>query len=93
MALKLTPKAPNRTKSFINIHEECKRALPEKMILYKHSIVLHKLYNFKQPEVEWTALNLQQILTSRQTKFSITKTNKGKVGNNILENHLQFLNN
>ena len=92
-ALKLTQKIPNRMQSFINIHIECKRALPEQMILYKHSILLHKLYNNKLPEVEWTALNFQQSLTTRQTKFVVIKNQNRKVGNNILTNRLHILNN
>ena len=51
------------------------------------------VHNIEQPEVDWTALNFQLILTSKQTKFSITKTNNRKVGSNILANHLQILNN
>ena len=40
-ALKLTQHIPNRMQSFIDIHIECKRALPEQMILNKHAILLH----------------------------------------------------
>ena len=79
--------------SFVNIHTECNRALPEQMILYKHAILLHKTYNQKIPEIEWIALNFQQLLTSRQTKFSTIKTNICKVGNNILANRFHALNN
>ena len=62
--------------SFVNLHIECKRALPDQMILYKHAILLQKMYNNQLPETEWIALNFQQILTFRQTTFSIVKTNK-----------------
>ena len=92
-ALKLSQKMPDRMQSFINIHTECKRALPEQMINYKHAILLHKLYNDESPEIEWIALNYQQILTSRQTKFAVLKNNNKKVGNNILINRLFTLNN
>ena len=53
-------------KSFINVHIECKHALPEQMILYKHAILLHKVYDVELPAVEWTALNFQQLFNSRQ---------------------------
>ena len=79
--------------SFVNIHLECKRVLPEQMMFYKHSILLHKLYNYQFPQVEWIALNFQQLSTSRQTKFLIIINNKRKVGNNIIANHLHILNN
>ena len=75
-ALKLTQKIANRMQSFVNILIECNRAQPEQMFLYKHSILLHKLYNTELPETEWMAPNFQQFLTSRQTKFSVIKTNK-----------------
>ena len=51
------------------------------------------MYNLKTPEVEWIALNFPQLLTSRQLNFSIIKTNRCKVGNNILANRLYVLNN
>ena len=51
------------------------------------------MYNVKFPEVEWIALNFQQLLTPRQLKFSIIKTNNFKVGNNILANRLHILSN
>ena len=92
-ALKLAQHYPDRMESFINIHEECKCALQEQMILCEHAILLHKLYNQRSPETEWINLNFQQLLTSRQLKFSIPKTNKYKVGNNILTNRLHILNN
>ena len=79
--------------SFVNLHIECKRALPDQMILYKHAILLHKMYNNQLPETEWIALNFQQILTSRQTTFSIVRTNKKRIGNNIISNRLYILNN
>ena len=92
-ALKITQKVQNRMQSFVNIHLECKRALPEQMIVYKHALLLHKLYNKNSPETEWIALNFQQLLTSRQLNFTINKTNRTKVGNNILANRLHILNN
>ena len=77
---------------FINIHKECNHALPEQMIMYKHSVHVHKLYNGKLPKTEWIALNLQQLLASRQTTFSIQKTNRSNVGNIILATRLNILN-
>ena len=92
-SLKITQRVPNPMQSFINIHTECKRALPEQMMTYKHSILLHKLYNTQLPETEWIALNFQQLLTSRQTTFSVIRNNDRKIGNNILTNHFHILNN
>ena len=36
--------------SFVNIDGKYKRALPEQMILYKHSIILNKLNNLELPQ-------------------------------------------
>ena len=55
----------------------------------RSNILLHKL----SPETEWIALNFQQILTTRQTKFLVIKTNSKRIGNNILINCLHVLNN
>ena len=92
-ALKLSQHVPNQMQSFISIHEECKRALPEQMMLYKHAIMLHKLYDENYPETEWLALNFQQTTCQRQTKFYVLKSNNYKIGNNILTNRLSTLNN
>ena len=93
IALKLSQPVTNRMQSFINVHIECKRAQPEQMMLYKHAILLHKLYNEKFPETDWLALNFQQTTTQRQTNFNIIKHNNFKIGNNILSNRLHALNN
>ena len=79
--------------SFINIHIECKHGLLEQMILYKHAIYVHKLYNRELLDVEWTTLTFQLLLISRQTNFSIVKINQKRVSNNILTNRLHSLNN
>ena len=92
-ALKLTQNNPNYMQSFIDIHKSCKRALPEQMILYKHAILLYKLYNENLPETDWLALNFQQTTTTRQAVFFIIKNNNFKIGNNILTNRLNILNN
>ena len=42
--------------------------------------------------MEWCALNFNQILTSRQSKFKSKKANKLKVGLNALPNRFYVLN-
>ena len=42
--------------------------------------------------LEWVAINLNQILTSRQTTFKTNKNNKKKVGMNALANRFWVLN-
>jgi hypothetical protein len=63
---------PKKMISFQNLHKIVKRANPEMFCVYKLSLLLHKLYNNKFPIEEWTHLNFEQILTTRQTHFKIT---------------------
>ena len=91
-ALKISMFYPDPMISFINIHEMNKRATPESMMQYKLAIQLFKLYNSNDHSLEWIDLNLNQVLTSRQTKFTILKTNNIKVGLNKLTNRLAILN-
>ena len=75
-ALKLCMKNYDPLISFETLHAINNRVTPNKMLLYKHAIELYKLYNAKNQSTEWIELNLNQILTSRQTTFSTYKTNK-----------------
>ena len=83
---------PDPMISFANIHVMNQRATPESMLLYRLSIQLFKLYNTNVDSLEWVSLYWNQILTSRQSKFAILKTNVTKVGLNILANRLSALN-
>ena len=74
-------------KSFINIHNACKRALPNQLITYKHSILLHKIYNTSL-KTDWIDLNFNQTFKSRQTQFKTTKSNNFIVRNKILNTRL-----
>ena len=79
--------------SFISLHDTYKRATPDKYQLYKLALCLFKLMNSNQPQsLEWVALNLNQILTSRQTTFKTSKNNRKKVGLNALANRFWILN-
>ena len=60
--------------SFVNIHKECKRAQQVQMIMYKHAILLHKLYNENCPEIDWLTLNLQQTTYQRQANIFAINT-------------------
>ena len=42
--------------------------------------------------IEWVALNYNQILTSRQTKFKAARANNKKVGLNVFSNRIFILN-
>jgi hypothetical protein len=62
-------------------------------MIYKHSLLLHKLYNDRHPLTEWTNLNFQHQFSMRQGQFTVAKTNKYKIGENILVNRLSVVNN
>ena len=92
-ALKLSKPNPDPFESFVNIHKSCKRALPKQLPEYKHAILLHKIYNEKIPPMDWIELTFNETITSRETFFNTIKTNRNKVGNNILSTRLSVLNN
>ena len=91
-ALKLCMKNPEPRLSFDKIHEINKRATPHNLMIYKHSLLLHKLYNQGQPSTEWVNLHFQHQFSMRQGMFTIAKTNLLKIGNNIMVNRLSCLN-
>ena len=78
--------------SFERLHSINNRATPEKMMLYKHAILLHNMYNSSDLSKEWVHLNLNQVITSRRTTFFIIKDNLLKVGLNAPANRLATLN-
>ena len=69
-AIKSCVKYSTNDKSFVDLHNTHKRATPEKILLYKHALNLYKLMKDSDYNIEWVALNYNQILTSRQTKIS-----------------------
>ena len=91
-ALKVTIYYPDSMISFENIHKMNNRAMPEAFMTYKSAIQLFKLYNSDDHTLEWVSLNVNQIFTTRQSNFIIMKTNRTKVGLNILSNRLHVLN-
>ena len=56
------------------------KGLPKQFMSYKHSLLLYKLYNQKEPEAEWLGLHYQHQFSNRQNKFSVSKTKNLKVG-------------
>ena len=92
-ALKICIKYNANNISHLRLHEIHDRAPPEKYLLYKHALSLHKLYNSNVHSMEWVALNVNQINTSRQTNFISTKSHKKRVGLNALANRFFILNN
>jgi hypothetical protein len=78
--------------SYVDLHILHKRALPSKFCLYRHCLVLHKVFNNSIPKIDWIDLNFQMINTSRKTSFETQNHSVYKVGNNILSNRLTCIN-
>ena len=92
-ALKVCMFNPDPMISFRRIHEINGRGLPKQLMSYKHALLLYKLYNEKDPEAEWMGLHYQHQFSNRHNKFSVSKTNNLKIGENILINRLSLINN
>ena len=89
--LKVSQINPQRYELYVNIHTACKRAKPKQFIVYKHSILLHKLYNTKLSQMDWFDLKLNRASTTRQTIFRTIKSNNYMTGNNLLSSRLSIL--
>ena len=83
---------PGPMQSFVNFHHTCKRATPSQTMQYKHSIVLHKLFNTQIPTMDWIELNFHQTLTSREAMFNVIRLNKTNVGTNRLTSRSACIN-
>ena len=91
-ALKLCAKTPDMwMMSFPNLHEMAGRATPDKMIDYKLALQLFMVVNYHIPTPDWINLNLNNIQTTRQTKFATQRTNRLKIAMNILSNRFRYL--
>ena len=87
-ALKSCVKYCTRNVSQVNIHKTLNRATPDQFLLYRHALTLFKLFHCPDQSSEWVALNFNQILTSRQTNFISTKSNRKRVGSNAIANRV-----
>ena len=78
--------------SFLHIHEMNKRAMPQLFMLYKHSLLLHRIYNSQATNAEWIDLIFFQCFLSRSNLVGIVKGNQLRVGLNIAVNRLTLIN-
>ena len=53
-ALKLAQCHLDPMESFVNIHKNLNRATPKKLLLFKHAVLLHKIFINKTPTLEFT---------------------------------------
>ena len=78
--------------SFPNLHEMAGRATPDKMIDYKLALQQLRVVNYHIPAPDLINVNLNNIQTTRQTKFVTQRTNRLKIGMNILSDRFYYLN-
>ena len=82
----------NRFMLYSEIHLLNNRALPSKIMIYKHAIILHRLVSNKIPSVEWVALHFNLIFSSRMVNFKVIQNFNYKIDQNILTNRLSMVN-
>ena len=92
-ALKLCTPSYTQDMSFTTLHEINKRATPDQFCIYKQSLLLHTVYNFQTPKIEWLTLNFNQAFNQREGTFIAFDISNYKVGKtNSLANRLTCLN-
>ena len=91
-ALKLCNKYHDPSISYVDLHSIHRRALPNNFCLYRHSLLLYRLFNSAIPKNDWIDLNFQTISTSRQMFFEARNNSFYKVGNNLLVNRFSCIN-
>ena len=91
-AIRVALHYPDPYIGFQDLHRMTKRATPDMFCIYKLCILLYKTFNEQLPENEWIEMNFNQITMTRQTDFKIMKTNRLRVGMNILNNRFHVLN-
>ena len=90
--VKLTTRNYDRMMSFETLHYLNKRATPNQMILYKHALLLHKVYHNESMSVDWTNLFFTQHFNSKENCVRFFNTSSYKIGNNILSNIFVIIN-
>jgi hypothetical protein len=91
-ALKLCNKTYDPNISHVDLHKKYNRALPNNFSMYRHCLLLFKVFNNMIPKRDWLELNFKIINTSRQQFFEVQSGSVYKVGKNILVNRLSCLN-
>ena len=79
--------------SFVTLHNINDRATLEQFFKYKHSLLIHTLYNNHAPTIDWILSNFNQNFNSRETTYKSFSNHKYKVRKiKKLSNRLNCLN-
>ena len=92
-ALKLCAPGATIYSTHTEIHNLAGRALPEKMCLYRHAVLMYKLFNNMICENEFLHLNFQLYDNERGQNLVFVKIQRYEAGKNILLNRFAELNN
>ena len=78
--------------SFAEIHSINGRGTPKQMSNYRLALKLHQTYNTREPIQDWLDIFFNQAVGSRTRNFKIIKSNRRRVGMNLLCNRLHAIN-
>ena len=90
--LRLTTNNYNYLISFDTLHYVNKRATPDMIKVYKHALLLHKVYNNENNNINWIDLFFTQNFNNRDRYIKFFNSSSYKVGNNLLTNRFTVLN-
>ena len=76
--------------SFQTLHNTVKRATPPQVMIYKHALILHKVYNDEHMSHEWQSLFFNQSFNNRLPYTNCVENSNFKIGKNLIENRLTF---
>ena len=91
-ALRICTPDYNSLMSFEQIHSVNKRATPKQMMIYKHALLLFKIWNDPIYSKDWLALNFQQNFSARSSHVRVFDTSNVKIGKNLTVNRLKLIN-
>ena len=78
--------------SFEQIHAINKHATPQQIMIYKHSLLLYKIWNDSIYSKDWLVLNFQQNLNEKCTHLMLFESSNFKVGKNLPTNRFKIIN-
>lgn len=89
--LKLITVNYDRMISHEGLHYLNQRATRDQMTIYKHALLLHKIYNNKTKSIDWTNLFFNQHFDARCNFVQFYNAPRYKIGNNVLANRCTVL--
>ena len=90
--LKICCPAYDMSISFEHLHKIINRSPPTSIMKFKHALLLHKVYNSKDRDKNWTDLFFKQHFNDRLSAINFFDTSRYKQGKNILSNRFSCIN-